>query len=71
MQRNGSTRPKEGRLLPNLVSQAPSRLKTVSQRAEPFLYLITTKIEEKGLPLELALLPVVEKTFRCVRLLTW
>ncbi|MEZ9479377.1 LysM peptidoglycan-binding domain-containing protein [Vibrio splendidus] len=41
----------------------PSHLKTVSQRAEPFLYLITTKIEEKGLPLELALLPVVESSF--------
>ncbi|MEZ9563777.1 LysM peptidoglycan-binding domain-containing protein [Vibrio artabrorum] len=41
----------------------PSHLKTVSKRAEPFLYLITTKIEERGLPLELALLPVVESSF--------
>ena len=41
----------------------PNHLKTVSQRAEPFLYLITEKIEEKGLPLELALLPVVESSF--------
>nr|WP_194437120.1 LysM peptidoglycan-binding domain-containing protein [Vibrio fluminensis] len=41
----------------------PSHLKTVSQRAEPFLYLITEKIEQRGLPLELALLPVVESSF--------
>lgn len=41
----------------------PSHLKTVSQRAEPFLYLITAKIEEQDLPLELALLPVVESAF--------
>ncbi|MCJ2377735.1 LysM peptidoglycan-binding domain-containing protein [Vibrio sp. ZSDZ34] len=41
----------------------PSHLRTVSQRAEPFLYLITEKIEERGLPLELALLPVVESSF--------
>ena len=41
----------------------PEHLKTVSQRAEPFLYLITTKIEDRDLPLELALLPVVESAF--------
>ncbi|WP_428772149.1 LysM peptidoglycan-binding domain-containing protein [Vibrio sp.] len=41
----------------------PSHLKTVSERAEPFLYLITDKIEQRGLPLELALLPVVESAF--------
>ena len=28
----------------------PGHLKTVSKRAEPFLYLITTKIEERDLP---------------------
>lgn len=41
----------------------PNHLKTVSKRAEPFLYLITEKIEQRGLPLELALLPVVESSF--------
>ncbi|MDF2155519.1 LysM peptidoglycan-binding domain-containing protein [Vibrio sp. CAU 1672] len=41
----------------------PSHLRTVSQRAQPFLYLITEKIEQRGLPLELALLPVVESSF--------
>ncbi|WP_019617147.1 LysM peptidoglycan-binding domain-containing protein [Psychromonas ossibalaenae] len=41
----------------------PNYLKQVSKRAEPFLYLIIEQIEAKNLPLELALLPVVESTF--------
>ncbi|MDA9557228.1 LysM peptidoglycan-binding domain-containing protein [Vibrio sp.] len=41
----------------------PSHMRTVAKRAEPFLYLITTKVEERGMPLELALLPVVESSF--------
>nr|WP_114766480.1 LysM peptidoglycan-binding domain-containing protein [Vibrio rhodolitus] len=41
----------------------PNHLKTVSKRAEPFLFLITEEIEKRGLPLELALLPVVESSF--------
>ncbi|MGR5131416.1 LysM peptidoglycan-binding domain-containing protein [Vibrio alfacsensis] len=41
----------------------PSHLRTVSKRAEPFLYMITKRIEERGLPMELALLPVVESSF--------
>lgn len=41
----------------------PNHLNTVSERAKPFLYLITEKIEARGLPLELALLPVVESSF--------
>ncbi|WP_070968489.1 lytic transglycosylase [Vibrio sonorensis] len=41
----------------------PNHLKTVSKRAEPFLYLITERIEQRGLPLELALLPIVESSF--------
>lgn len=41
----------------------PKYLHQVSKRAEPFLYLIVEQIEAKNLPLELALLPVVESTF--------
>ncbi|MFY2507913.1 LysM peptidoglycan-binding domain-containing protein [Vibrio pectenicida] len=41
----------------------PGHLKTVSERAQPFLYLITQKIEQRDLPLELALLPIVESSF--------
>ncbi|MBY7695795.1 lytic transglycosylase [Vibrio alginolyticus] len=41
----------------------PNHLYTVSKRATPFLYMITKRIEERGLPMELALLPVVESSF--------
>ncbi|MDP5254837.1 MULTISPECIES: LysM peptidoglycan-binding domain-containing protein [unclassified Vibrio] len=41
----------------------PEHLDIVAKRADPFLYLITEKIEQRGLPLELALLPVVESSF--------
>lgn len=41
----------------------PTYLKKVSKRAEPFLYLIVEQIEAKDLPLELALLPVIESAF--------
>ncbi|MBF8999401.1 MULTISPECIES: LysM peptidoglycan-binding domain-containing protein [Vibrio] len=41
----------------------PKHLEIVAQRAKPFLYLITQKIEDRGLPLELALLPIVESAF--------
>jgi membrane-bound lytic murein transglycosylase D len=41
----------------------PKHLEIVAQRAEPFLYLITDKIEQRNLPLELALLPIVESSF--------
>ncbi len=41
----------------------PSHLQKVAQRAKPFLYLITEKIEQRDLPLELALLPIVESAF--------
>lgn len=35
----------------------------VSLRASPFLYFIVEEIEKRGLPLELALLPIVESTY--------
>ncbi|MGL5335413.1 MAG: lytic transglycosylase, partial [Enterovibrio sp.] len=37
----------------------PLHLQVVAKRAEPFLFLITEKVEQRGLPLELALLPIV------------
>ena len=39
----------------------PSYLKAVFSRAEPFIYYITDQLEQAGLPLELALLPIVRK----------
>jgi membrane-bound lytic murein transglycosylase D len=47
----------------NWYLKHPKHLETVAQRAEPFLYLITEKIEQRNLPLELALLPIVESSF--------
>ena len=47
----------------NYYLKHPKYLQQVSKRAEPFLYLIIEQIEAKNLPLELALLPVVESTF--------
>ncbi|WP_394240532.1 lytic transglycosylase [Vibrio astriarenae] len=41
----------------------PGHLRTVSQRAQPFMHLIVEKIEERDLPMELALLPIVESSF--------
>ncbi|WP_064602299.1 lytic transglycosylase [Photobacterium sp. J15] len=47
----------------NWYLRYPGHLKTVAQRAEPFLYYITEEVEKRGLPLELALLPIVESSF--------
>ena len=47
----------------NYYLKHPKYLQRVSKRAEPFLYLIVEQIEAKKLPLELALLPVVESAF--------
>ncbi|NRD74278.1 LysM peptidoglycan-binding domain-containing protein [Shewanella sp. VB17] len=41
----------------------PQHLERVSQRAEPFLYMIVEEIEKRDLPIELALLPIVESAF--------
>ena len=41
----------------------PSYLATVFSRAEPFIYYVTNELDRAGLPLELALLPIVESTY--------
>ncbi|QSX35450.1 LysM peptidoglycan-binding domain-containing protein [Shewanella avicenniae] len=41
----------------------PKHLAQISERAGPFLYLIVDAIEKRGLPMELALLPIVESAF--------
>lgn len=41
----------------------PRHLALVSERAKPFLFLIVDKIEKRNLPIELALLPIVESSF--------
>ncbi len=42
----------------------PEYLERIQKRAEPYLYNILEKIEAKGLPGELALLPAIESAFR-------
>lgn len=45
-------------------TKQPNYLQIVSARAEPYLYHIVSKIEQRKLPMELALLPFVESDFR-------
>jgi membrane-bound lytic murein transglycosylase D len=41
----------------------PQHLALISQRARPFLYLIVQELEKRDLPIEIALLPIVESSF--------
>ncbi|MBB1267978.1 LysM peptidoglycan-binding domain-containing protein [Shewanella sp. SR44-3] len=41
----------------------PKHLKTISRRAAPFLQYIIAELEKNNLPLELALLPIVESAY--------
>ncbi|MFB0953237.1 MAG: transglycosylase SLT domain-containing protein, partial [Aeromonadaceae bacterium] len=43
--------------------QHPRYLNTVTQRAEPYLYLVMQEIEKRNMPMELVLLPVVESAY--------
>ena len=47
----------------NWYLKHPKHLERVSARATPFMYLIVEKLEERQLPMELALLPIVESAF--------
>ncbi|KKA46330.1 LysM peptidoglycan-binding domain-containing protein [Salinivibrio sp. KP-1] len=47
----------------NWYLKYPNHLATVAERATPFLHLIVEKVEARNMPLELALLPVVESSF--------
>ncbi|WP_102798704.1 lytic transglycosylase [Bowmanella denitrificans] len=41
----------------------PAYMDRVSKRAAPFLYLIVEELEKRNMPMELALLPIVESAF--------
>jgi len=41
----------------------PDYLTRITKRAEPYLYLVTQEVERAGLPLEIALLPIVESAY--------
>ena len=69
------TRIADGFLLPELNSEHvdeyaqwsanhPTYLSNLFKRAEPFLFHIVERIEKRGLPMEIALLPAVESAYR-------
>jgi membrane-bound lytic murein transglycosylase D len=41
----------------------PDYIQQVTERSAPFIYEIVTEIERRGLPLELALLPMIESSY--------
>ncbi len=43
--------------------QHPKYLRTVTERAAPFLHLITEEIDKRQMPMELVLLPIVESAY--------
>lgn len=47
----------------NWYARNPTYMNRVSERATRYLYAIVNKLEERGMPLELALLPIVESAF--------
>ena len=47
----------------NWYLKHPEYMARVTRRAQPFLFYITSQIEEQEMPLELALLPIVESAF--------
>lgn len=47
----------------NWYIKHPRHLKIVAERARPFLHLITERVEARNIPLEIALLPIVESSF--------
>ncbi len=42
----------------------PEHLRRVEERARPYLFFITEELERRGMPMELALLPIVESAYQ-------
>ena len=47
----------------NWITQRPDYLASISKRAQPFLYLVVSEVENERLPIEIALLPIVESDY--------
>lgn len=47
----------------NWYLQHPNYMHTISNRAEPYLYYLVSEVERRGLPIELALMPLIESDF--------
>jgi len=41
----------------------PDYLTRISERAQPYLYLVVSEVEKEGLPIEIALLPIIESDY--------
>ncbi|MDW7550337.1 LysM peptidoglycan-binding domain-containing protein [Pseudoalteromonas sp. SCSIO 43201] len=60
---NTASHPRLDKRIKWYLSQ-PNYLQVVNQRAVPYFYHVVNKVESKGLPMEIALLPFVESDFR-------
>ena len=45
------------------IEQHPEYLSIISKRAEPYLYVVVSEVQKQGLPIEIALLPIVESDY--------
>ena len=45
------------------LKQHPDYLTQISERAQPYLYLVVSEVEKEGLPIEIALLPIIESDY--------
>ncbi len=48
----------------NWFASHPKHLTRVEERARPYLFFITEELEQRNMPMELALLPIVESAYR-------
>jgi membrane-bound lytic murein transglycosylase D len=60
------SRPEDPRLVRELdrIASNPSAFEHTARRARPFLHYIVEEVEDRGMPLEVALVPAVESEFR-------
>ena len=47
----------------NWITKRQEYLASISKRAQPFLYLVVSEVESERLPIEIALLPIVESDY--------
>jgi membrane-bound lytic murein transglycosylase D len=45
------------------ISKHPQYLSSISKRANPFMYLVVSELEKQNMPIEVALLPIVESDY--------
>ena len=45
------------------ISNILNYLTRISERAQPYLYLVVSEVEKEGLPIEIALLPIIESDY--------